>query len=129
MKVNRFVFSDTVFEHTILTKLIFSGHSIGTFVKDGFIFHRCLITDVNKRSNILSGRWLGMTPSPYIVDGFKAYNSFQTHDPKWRKNSSLQTFYLGNQFVVYLPNNVQPEDEVLVQQLGNPYALQFCPLR
>ncbi len=129
MKHVRRVFSNVSFEHSILTKLIFGGQSIGTFVKDGAIFHRCLVTHINKDSNAISGRWLGMQPGDRHVDGFKGYCSFDIRNMNWKEETRFDVFYLSNIHVVYLPTNVQAEDEILVHQYGNPYAHGLCPLR
>jgi hypothetical protein len=129
MKGVRHVFSNLMFEHSILTKLIFNGHSIGTFVKDGAIFHRCLITHINRDSNTISGRWLGMQPSHKYIDGFKGEQLFDIRNMEWKDGCGLDVFYLSNIHIVYLPSNVQAEDEILVHQYGNPYASGLCPLR
>lgn len=129
MKGVRNVFSNFTFEHSILTKLIFSGHSMGTFVKDGAIFHRGLITHVNRDTNIISGRWLGMKPAEWYIDGFKAEHSFNLSNMTWKTEKDVDIFYLENSHVVYLPTNVQSEDEIIIRQYGNPYAPGLCPLR
>ncbi len=129
MKRVRHVFSNFKFEHSILTKLIFNGHSVGTFAKDGAIFHRGLITHVNRDTNTLSGRWLGMTPAECYVDGFKGKHMFDSPNMMWKDATGFDMFYLSNIHIVYLPSDVQAEDEIVVHQHGNPYAPGLCHLR
>ena len=123
MKLNRRVFSNAVFEHTIFTKLVFGGHSVGTFVKDNAVFHRFLVTNVNVPLRTISGRWLGMRPSDRFIDGIRFDQSFDLHNMNWKDESTLVTFYLTNVNLVHIPPVVQAEDELLIQQYGNPYAL------
>ena len=129
MKHVRRVFSNVRFDHGILTKLIFGGHSMGTFVKDGIIFHRCLITHVDRWGMRLSGRWLGMTPGDQYIENFEGEHSFKIQTMQWKEEPHLQTFYLSCIYPVRIPFSVEAEDEILVGRLGNPYAPSLCPLR
>jgi len=129
MKHIRRVFSNINFEHGILTKLIFEGRGMGTFVKDGIIFHRCLITYVDLHSNQLSCRWLGMVPGDEHVRNYRGDYSFDLHSMKWKDEQYFHSFCLANRYHIQLPINVYPEDEVIIGRLGNPYAPELCPLR
>lgn len=129
MKHVRRVYSNIVFEHGILTSLIFKGHGLGTFVKDGIIFHRCLITHVDRLGLRLSGRWLGMTPKDQHIDNFTGEHSFQLPSMEWKEDTILETYYLNCRYPVRLPFSVKAEDELIIGRLGNPYAPELCPLR
>jgi hypothetical protein len=129
MKQVRRVFSNIHFDHSILTKLIFGGHSMGTFVKDGIIFHRCLITFVDLHSTQVSCRWIGMVPNDEHVNNFRGDHSFELLSMKWKDENYLQSFCLAKRYNIQLPMHVRAEDEIIVGCTGNPYATGLCPLR
>ena len=129
MKHVRRVYSNVKFEHGILTNLIFKGHAIGTFVKDGIIFHRCLITHVDRWGLRLSGRWLGMIPGDQHMDNFTGEHSFNLQNMEWKEEPRVETFYFGCRYPLQLPYSVEAEDELIIGRIGNPYAPELCPLR
>jgi len=129
MKHIRRVYSNIVFEHNILTQLILRGNSIGTFVKDGIIFHRCLITYVDLSSNQVSCRWMGMIPGDECMQGFKGDYSFKIPSMEWKEENTLFPFCLSRRYYIQLPSSIKAEDELIVGRSGNPYAPGLCPLR
>lgn len=129
MKHIRRVFSNVYFDHGILTKLIFGGHGMGMFVKDGIIFHRCLITYVDLHSNQLSCRWLGMVPGDEHVRNYRGDYSFDLPSMKWKEEQYVQTFCLSKRYHIQVPACVKAEDELIIGRVGNPYAPELCPLR
>ena len=129
MKHIRRVYSNILFEQSILTKLIFAGHGMGTFVKDGIIFHRCLVTYVDLNLNLVSCRWLGMIPGDEYIQNFKGDYSFQLPSMEWKEENCLQPFFLSHRYRIHLPMTVRAEDELIVGRTGNPYAPDLCPLR
>ena len=129
MKQVRRVFSNMQFDHSILTKLIFGGHGMGTFVKDGIIFHRCLITYVDLHSNRINCRWLGMIPRDEYVQNFRGDYSFKLPSLEWTEEDILHPFYLAYRYQVHLPFTVRAEDELIIGRSGNPYSPELCPLR
>jgi hypothetical protein len=129
MKHIRRVFSNVKFDHSILTKLIFQGHSIGTFVKDGIIFHRCLVTYVDLNSGRLSCRWIGMIPNDEHMNNFLGEHSFELSSMEWNEEQHLHPFCISHRYHVHLPFTVRAEDELIVGRSGNPYAPELCPLR
>jgi hypothetical protein len=129
MKHIRRVFSNVRFDHGILTKLIFGGHGMGTFVKDGIIFHRCLITYVDLDSSNMSCRWLGMIPNDNHIQDFKGDYSFNLQSTEWKEETILHPFYLSHRYRLYLPFSIRAEDELIIGRTGNPYVPELCPLR
>lgn len=129
MRQIRRVFSNIHFDHSILTKLIFQGHGMGTFVKDGIIFHRCSVTFVDLEMNHISCRWLGMIPSESHIQDFKGDYSFTLPTMEWKEEPHLQPFYLSHRYRMHLPFGIRAEDELIIGRLGNPYTPELCPLR
>jgi hypothetical protein len=125
MKIVRKVFCEVPFEPSILVGLIFAGHGMGTFTKDGYIFHRCLITHVDYSSNSLSCRWLGMTPGYTFINNWKCTNSITVPKMINKKEDILTSFYLTNSCIVYVPSDIKAEDEILFHQTTNCYSPMF----
>lgn len=122
MKLVRKIFCEVPFEPSILSGLIFAGHGMGTFTKDGYIFHRCLITHVDYQTLSLSSRWLGMTPSYSHVNRWKCTNSITLPKFTVKKEDNISLFYLNNNnCFVYAPSDIKAEDEILIHQTTNCY--------
>jgi hypothetical protein len=125
MKLVRKIFCEVPFEPSILSGLIFAGHGMGTFTKDGYIYHRCLITHVDLLSNSLSCRWLGMTPGYNHINNWKCTSSITLPKMTVKDEEFLTTFYLANRYIINTPADIKAEDEILIHQTTNCYNPVF----
>lgn len=126
MVLTRNVFCGVQFKPSILSELIFAGEGVGTFVKDGFIFHRFKVTHVDRSTNAICGRWIGMTPSNSYVENWKpsmlfTFPTMRVLDIDVSQNK-LVYYSMACTSIVQAPDTIKAEDEILIHQKTNPYV-------
>lgn len=118
----RKIYCGVEFKPTILSELTFAGQGMGTFAKDGLVFHRFHITFVDRRSRIISGRWLGMTPDDSHIDDWKSVMSIKLPGMHCVPETYTKRFCLAGSNFVNVPSIIRAEDEILIHQKTQPYV-------
>lgn len=118
----RRIYCGVEFKPTILSELTFSGLGMGTFAKDGLVFHRFYITFVDRNTRIISGRWLGMTPDDSHIDSWKSIMSIQLPGMYCIPETTTKRFSLAGTNFIYAPSVIRAEDEILIHQKTQPYV-------
>lgn len=124
MVLSRKIYCGVQFKPSILSELIFAGDGIGTFTKDGYVFHRFRITHVDRSTNALCGRWIGMTPCDAYIENWQPAMSFTLPRMHIEDTTStqLEYFSLACSNAVRAPVSIKAEDEILIHQRTNPYV-------
>lgn len=87
---------------------------IGTFVgKDGRLFYRCSIQDVDYSKNSIIGEWIGTAPPSTRVNNWTASYIVGNN----RKQNNVDRFRFNNNMYINVPKNILIGEELLVEEL------------
>ena len=126
MVLTRRIYCGVQFKPSILSELIFAGEGIGTFAKDGYVFHRFKVTHIDRSTNSIYGRWIGITPYDMYIESWKPVMSvtFPTMSIEYVDGSQHNFAYysMACSNIVKVPDSIKAEDEILIHQKKNPYV-------